>query len=441
MGNRQNQKMLHIAIRIICAVILVIAVVSILKAKGVFSQKQNMPATVSEETDTSDKADLPENNAPAEEEATAVTPEAVAEEQEAEPEELTPAENLKAYLENDPRTPAKAKGIYVTGPIAGTVNTFPELEELVGTTELNTMVIDIKNDSGEITYKIDNELAKEIGADIRYIPNPEELIKRLKEEGIYLIARVVAFKDPLLAEKKPEFAIKNPDGTVFHDSSDLAWVNPYKKEYWDYLLDVSKAAVELGFDEIQYDYIRFSTAKGISEADFGPEANTMTREEAVNGFLTYAYENLAPLGVYVSVDVFGTIITNKTDGELIGQNFTEMAKHCDYICPMVYPSHYVETSYGIDIPDANPHDLIFAAMTDAVNVLNEEADKTGERMAKLRPWYQAFTASWVNAYISYTGKDLRSQITVGEEAGVDEWFMWNAVNSYVATQDGLHKEN
>ncbi len=441
MGNRQNQRMLHIAIRIACAVILVIAVVIILKAKGVFSQKADTAATVSEESDTTDKADPAKEH----EDTDLSTESEDGSDEDAsegeEPKELTASEKLAEYLENDPRTPTKAKGIYVTGPIAGTVNTFPELEELVKTTELNTMVIDIKNDSGEITYKIDNELAKEIGADIRYIPNPTELIERLKSEGVYLIARIVAFKDPLMAEKKPEFAIKNADGSVFHDSSDLAWVNPYKKEYWDYLLDVSKAAVDLGFDEIQYDYIRFSTAKGISEADFGPEANSMTREEAVNGFLTYAYENLAPLDVYVSVDVFGTIITNKSDGELIGQNFTEMAKHCDYICPMVYPSHYVETSYGIDIPDANPHDLIYAAMTDAVSVLNEEKESSGARVAKLRPWYQAFTASWVNGYISYTGKELRSQITGGEEAGVDEWFMWNAVNSYVATQDGLHKEN
>ena len=184
-------------------------------------------------------------------------------------EEADPAQQLEDYLAQDPRQPREAKGIFITGAVAGTQNTMPELAKLVEDTSLNAMVIDIKNDSGEVTYDMGLPLAEEIGAQTRYVSDMPGLIQQLKEKDIYLIARIVAFKDPILAEKEPKYAVKNPDGSVFHDNNDLAWVNPYREEVWDYLIDLSKEAVALGFDEIQYDYIRFSTAQGIADADFG----------------------------------------------------------------------------------------------------------------------------------------------------------------------------
>ena len=286
-------------------------------------------------------------------------------------EEADPAQQLEDYLAQDPRQPREAKGIFITGAVAGTQNTMPELTKLVEDTSLNAMVIDIKNDSGEVTYDMGLPLAEKIGAQTRYVSDMPGLIQQLKEKDIYLIARIVAFKDPILAEKEPKYAVKNPDGSVFHDNNDLAWVNPYREEVWDYLIDLSKEAVALGFDEIQYDYIRFSTAQGIADADFGPEAEGKTRQDAITGFLTKAYETLAPMGVFVSADVFGTIICNETDGQLIGQDYVEMAKHCDYICPMVYPSHYVNNAYGIPVPDAAPYDLIYASVADGERRLDE----------------------------------------------------------------------
>ncbi len=373
---------------------------------------------------------------PAEEEA---SDSSTADEPQEEPTQaLDATEALEAYLAQDQRKSRKVKGIFVTGAVAGTQNTMPELVQMVEDTSLNAMVIDIKNDSGEVTYEMGLPLAEEIGAQVRYVSDMPKLIRQLKKKNIYLIARIVAFKDPILAEKKPEYAVKNQDGSVFHDNNGLAWVNPYREEVWDYLIDLSKEAVALGFDEIQYDYIRFSTAKGIAEADFGNAVKGRTKQDAITEFLTKAYETLAPMGVYVSADVFGTIICNETDGELIGQDYVEMAKHCDYICPMVYPSHYTNNAYGIAVPDAKPYDLIYAAVADGEKRLQDaKAADPQMHIAKQRPWLQAFTATWVDGHISYTGQQLSDQIRGAADAGVHEWLLWNASNNYDKVKSGL----
>lgn len=329
-------------------------------------------------------------------------------------------------------SPVKVKGIYVTGPMAGSTNNMADLIDLVESTELNTMVIDIKNDSGEITYKMDNEVAKEIGATVNYISNIKELIARLKAKGIYLIARVVAFKDPILAESKPELSIKNADGTIFRDRSNLAWVNPYKKEVWEYLVSISKEAAELGFDEIQFDYIRFSTDSGMKQVSFGEEAKDKSKIEAITEFTKYAYEELSPLGVYVSADVYGTIISSNVDAKIVGQSYVEMSKHLDYICPMIYPSHYANGAYGIDYPDLEPYFLIKKALEDSKVVLgtNEE-----EHLAIVRPWLQDFTATWVEQHQKYEAKEIKEQIQGVYDAGYEEWILWNGNNRY--TKAGL----
>ena len=449
-------------IRLICVGILLAAVFVVLVHKGAIPRFWERTAVVMEPADQVETIELPEaqednEEAQAEElpepnrkgqEETqeeadlASEPETDAQEKEPEIQQQenaqSPEETLQAYLADDPRTPVEAKGIFVTGAVAGTENTMPALTQLVEDSSLNAMVIDIKNDAGEVTYKMGLPLSQEIGAEVRYVSDMPQLIRQLKDKGIYLIARIVAFKDPILAEKKPEYAVKNADGSVFHDNNGLAWVNPYKEEVWDYLIDLSKQAAELGFDEIQYDYIRFSTAKGISEADFGEESAEWTRQDAINGFLKKAYETLAPMGVYVSADVFGTIICNESDGKLIGQDYVEMAKHCDYICPMVYPSHYVNNAYGIAVPDAKPYELIYASVADGEEKLTKAREaEPSVHIAKQRPWLQAFTATWVQGHIKYQGKQLQDQIRGASDAGVTEWLLWNASNNYDNVKSGL----
>lgn len=331
--------------------------------------------------------------------------------------------------------PVKAKGIYVTGPVAGLTDRRNELVDLVNNTELNAMVIDIKNDDGVITYKMDHDLVQEMGATINYISNIEELIQELKEQDIYLIARIVAFKDPMLAEHRPDLSLKNTDGSLFRDKDGLGWVNPYNKDVWDYLVEISLEAIELGFDEIQFDYIRFSTDKRMKDVDFGPEAATKSKTQVITEFTQYAYERLSPYA-YVSADVYGAIIDSKVDQDIVGQDYVEMAKHLDYICPMVYPSHYHNGAYGLAYPDLEPYNLILASLQASEEVLSVIPE--GTHVAQVRPWLQDFTAPWISNYQTYGPQQIRDQVLGVYDAGYEEWILWNGSNKY--TGGGLLAE-
>ena len=320
----------------------------------------------------------------------------------------------------------KVKGIYVSGPVAG-IAKMDDLINLVDRTELNAMVIDIKNDEGRVTYKMQSEQVLEIDAGVRYIPDIDELVAKCKEKNIYLIARIVAFRDPYLAEQKPEWAVHTKSEEIFRDKNGLAWVNPYQREVWDYLVEIASQAGHAGFDEVQFDYIRFSTDVNESEVDYGSESESVDKIEIITEFTQYAYEQLAPQGVYVAADVFGTVIDNETDQAIVGQDYVQMAKHLDYICPMVYPSHYHNGAYGITVPDAEPYRTIYAAASASVQALDTLPE---ENRAHVRMWLQSFTASWINGHIGYGPQQIRAQIKAAHDAGYDEWILWNAAVNY-----------
>ncbi len=329
----------------------------------------------------------------------------------------------------------KVKGIYVTASTAGS-DRMDSLREMVDATEINAMVIDVKDDTGKVTYAMDSLKAQEIDAVTNTIRDMEGLVASLKEDRVYTIARIVAFKDPYLAKMQPELAIRNQDGTVYKDNNGDSWVNPYNKKVWEYLVEVATKAAEIGFDEIQFDYIRFSTGAGIEKADFGKEAKDKTKEEIITEFTRYAYEHLKPLGVYVSADVYGTIINSKIDAARVGQNYVEMAKHLDYICPMIYPSHFGEGNYGVKYPDLEPQEIIRKALTASKEKL--EAIPEEDHKAVVRPWLQDFTASWIKHYQKYGKKQIREQIQGVYDAGYEEWLLWNAGCNY--TEEGLLAE-
>lgn len=324
------------------------------------------------------------------------------------------------------REPVKVKGIYVSGPVAG-IAKMDTLIDLVDQTELNAMVIDIKNDEGKVTYKMQSDQVLELDAGVGYIKDIEELVSKCKEKDIYLIARIVSFRDPYLAEKKPEWAVHTKDGEIFRDKSGLAWVNPYNREVWDYLLEIASQAAEAGFDEVQFDYIRFSTDIMEEEVDYGEESENVDKIEIITEFTKYMYEKLVPQGVYVAADVFGTVIDNETDQAIVGQDYVQMAQYLDYICPMVYPSHYYSGSYGIPIPDAEPYSTIYAAASSSVEILKALPE---DECAHVRLWMQSFTASWVPGHISYGREQIRAQIKGAYDAGYDEWILWNAGVNY-----------
>lgn len=324
------------------------------------------------------------------------------------------------------RDPVKVKGIYVSGPVAG-IARMDTLIDLVDQTELNAMVIDIKNDEGKVTYKMQSEQVLEIDAGVGYIKDIDELVSKCKEKDIYLIARIVAFRDPYLAEQKPEWAVHTKDGEIFRDKSGLAWVNPYKREVWDYLAEIASQAAYAGFDEIQFDYIRFSTDIKEEEVNYGTESESVDKIGIITEFTEYMYKKLMPQGVYVAADVFGTVIDNETDQAIVGQDYVQMAQYLDYICPMVYPSHYYSGSYGISIPDAEPYNTIYAAASSSAEELKAVP---GEECAHVRLWLQSFTASWVPGHISYGREQIRAQIKGAYDAGYDEWILWNAAVNY-----------
>uniref|UniRef100_UPI003F7CDA30 putative glycoside hydrolase n=1 Tax=Waltera acetigignens TaxID=2981769 RepID=UPI003F7CDA30 len=335
----------------------------------------------------------------------------------------------------------KVKGIYVTGPKAGSAG-MEDLIRLVDETELNAMVIDVKNDEGNLTFRLTNEeipqdipvldRISEMQAGIRYIRDIQTMMQELKDHNIYTIARIVCFKDPILAAAQPELALTKPDGKPVTDANGLAWVNPYRQEVWEYLTELAEMAADLGFDEIQYDYVRFPVGSDADAADYGVDMEAYPKRQAIQDFLSYAGDRLHEKGCVVTADVFGTIIGSETDVQTVGQDYTALGQTVDAISPMVYPSHYANGVFGLKVPDAHPYETVSAAMQGSAEELQEipEAER-----AVVRPWLQAFTATWVPGHISYNGTQIREQIQAVYDAGYEEWILWNATNRY--SPDGL----
>lgn len=328
----------------------------------------------------------------------------------------------------------KVKGIYVTGPMAGSA-AMDDLIALVDETELNAMVIDVKNDDGAITYPMDLDKVQDTNACIPYISDMDELMQKLKEHHIYTIARIVCFKDPVLAEAQPDLALKKADGTPITDANGLSFVNPYKEECWEYLTSIAVSAAEIGFDEVQFDYVRFPVGEDASQADYGVDLQVHPKQEAIQDFLSYARTALHEKGIVFGADVFGTIIGNDVDAALVGQDYQMLGSIADILSPMVYPSHYGTGVFGLDVPDAHPYETVYHALDDSRNQL---ASITSD-CAIVRPWLQCFTATWVPGHLSYGADEIQAQIQAVYDAGYEEWILWNASNHYTA--DGLEKNH
>jgi hypothetical protein len=331
-----------------------------------------------------------------------------------------------AVLPDNP--PVKAKGLYITGNIAGLASRFNHLLALVENSGLNSLVIDVKDDNGLMTYRSDIAMAAAVGAN-RYvrIKDVGALLAVLKEKEIYPIARIVAFKDPNLSSHRADLSIQRKSGGVWKDKDGISWVNPFDRKVWDYNIAIAKEAALNGFREIQFDYVRFpDNAKRVNAEAAFPQQNDRTKAQAVAEFLAYAREELAPYGVFVSADVFGVIATSPGDTDDIGQEWEAISAATDYICPMVYPSHYGRGYFGYAVPDAHPHGTVHNAITDAL-----ERNEPLPRKAIIRPWLQDFTAvKWVDGAIPYGKTEVEAQIRALAELGVEEFLLWNASNKY-----------
>lgn len=313
----------------------------------------------------------------------------------------------------------RVRGIYLTGYTAGNSRRLAGLIEFARSHGLNAMVIDAKNDDGLITFATDIPLAREVGSVSNQIPDVTALIETLEKEGIYPIARVVVFCDPLLSSRRPELAIKVGDA-VWRDGRRLSWTNPNSREVWAYNVEIAKAAARAGFREVQFDYVRFPEKKipGVTDGVSQEE-----RVAAISGFLRYAREELKPLGVAVSADVFG-LTTTVTDDMRIGQDYTAIAELTDYISPMIYPSHYRAGNYGLANPEAQPYETVLGSMQKAREKVPHLAPN------RHRPWIQDFSLKH-----RYGKDEIEAQIRALADAGIPQFLLWNPANVYTPGVD------
>lgn len=332
--------------------------------------------------------------------------------------------------------PDAVRGIYVTGHSAGG-SRFKELVKFVETTDLNAMVIDIKDDWGNVTFKADKD-SPYAGIGESYIDNPREMLKTMEKKQIYPIARIVVFKDSLLAKQKPDLSFQD-GGKVWVNNRGEAFVNPFLEEVWDYNVGIAIEAAKLGFKEIQFDYVRFPEGfenrdqqlkYGMGKYKNMKEDNVQKRVHAVTDFVAYAREKLKPYGVQVSVDIFGYTAT-LPEAPGIGQNFSKISENVDVISSMIYPSHW--TSYfGIAKPDLEPYKLVH----EYAKVENAKLSEL-ENPPVSRPWIQDFTASYLGSgnYKVYGKAEVEAQIKALNDSGIKEFLLWNAGNSYTKNVD------
>lgn len=332
--------------------------------------------------------------------------------------------------------PNAVKGIYVTGQSVGGKN-FPELLKLVDNSDLNAMVIDVKDDAGHITY-MPEKTSRYYSIGRNYIKDPKKLLKQLETKKIYPIARIVVFKDTVLAKKRPDWSFKK-GRKIWTNRSGDAFVNPFLQEVWDYNIGIAIEAAKLGFQEIQFDYVRFP--EGFEKLDKtltfsrGKYVNSklddvQRRVQAVTDFVKYAKEKLEPFHVKVSVDIFGYTAT-LPEAPGIGQNFSKIAEEVDVISSMIYPSHW--TSYfGIKKPDKEPYRLV----KEYVRVEKRKLQAL-KSPPITRPWLQDFTATYLGRgnYRVYGKNEVEAQIRALNEEGIYEFLLWNASNQYTKNVD------
>ncbi len=314
--------------------------------------------------------------------------------------------------------PSNIKGLYITGWTAGSSH-FDAFIKVAKETEINTFVIDVKDATGYISYQSNVPLSQRIHSSKSKIKNIQKVVSQCKENGIYPVARIVVFKDPVLARHRKDLVIRKTNGTIYYDRSGLPWVDPYSKTVWKYNVDVAIEAISMGFEEVQFDYVRFPAVSSSAKLMYPHNKNHISKEDDIQAFLKYATGRIHKYGVKIEVDVFGLVLSAENDLG-IGQKLEKIAAHADYVCPMVYPSHYWKGSYGIEDPDAHPYETISKCIKDGkkrLAVINSKCI--------LIPYLQDFTL-----YHHYGVKKIQQEKKALYDNGVKQWFMWNAANVY-----------
>ncbi|MBI3285385.1 MAG: carboxypeptidase regulatory-like domain-containing protein [Burkholderiales bacterium] len=317
--------------------------------------------------------------------------------------------------------PFKPKALYLSFYGIGSRILRGAALDLLQQTELNALVIDVKGDRGMLPYRSQIALAAEIGAQrIITVRDMPQLMAELHNQGIYLIARIVVFKDDLLADAHPQWAVKTAAGQPWQDREQLSWVDPFQHEVWAYNLDIAEEAAALGFDEIQFDYLRFPDTLGLTFSQPNTEAN---RVQAINGFLAAARQRLTPYNVFLAADIFGYVSWNSND-TFIGQQLEDMVLLTDYLSPMLYPSGFQFGIPGYRDPVAHPQEIVALS-------LHRARERSGVTSTRFRPWLQAFR-DYAFDRRTFGATEIRQQINAAEQFGSDGWMLWNPRNSYSA---------
>jgi hypothetical protein len=320
------------------------------------------------------------------------------------------------------RPPAQVRAVYVNAWAFGG-SRFRDLVALADRTEINAFVIDVKDDTGYLTYRSSVPTAVQIGANQQLrARDTQARLRLLREHGIHPIARIVVAKDPLLASRKPEWSVRQVNGGLWRDRLDFAWVDAFNDSVWIYAAQLAAEAVRMGFAEVQYDYVRFpdEPESRLATAVFAGRRDGETKRQGVARNLRLLGERTRPLGVPFTIDVFGLTTSARTDMG-IGQYWEDLVTAADVVLPMVYPSHYVRGVYNLKRPNDEPYQLIRRAMQDALR-RSAALGKTAE----VRPYLQAFTLGPPR----YTPALVREQIRAAEELGLKSWVLWNPRSAY-----------
>jgi len=324
----------------------------------------------------------------------------------------------KAAKQGPRALPREMRGIHVTMALASVRGKLAEYVAL-RRAGLNTIELDVKDENGEVGFvRGAPALARATGAARPYY-NARAAARKVHAAGLYLIGRIVAFQDPIVSERRPKLALRNPDGTVWHTRAGLGWLNPYDRRVWNYDIAIATAAARAGFDEIQFDYVRFPSDGDVSAIRY-PVRTKTSMANTITKFAQTAARKLHKLHVRVSVDVFGLAATRDLG---IGQKPHRLARYVDAVYPMVYPSHFNPGEYGLDDPNANPGQTV----TDAL--LYFEADLRGSK-ARLVPWLQDFSLGR-----AYTKADLQAQVDAARSLDTRGFLLWNPLGVY--TPDAL----
>jgi hypothetical protein len=323
-------------------------------------------------------------------------------------------------------TPEPLKALYMTACVASTPTWRTQLRNLIEKSELNAVVIDIKDATG--TVSLPNDFPKSSGRSGCVVSDIQAFISELHDSGIYVIGRISVFQDPSYTSLFPELAVKSKaTGGVWKDRKGLSFIDVGATPYWEYIIDISELAYKLGFDELNYDYVRYPSDGDMQDTNFTWMKASSTRASTLESFFSYLNDETDDMGVVISADLFGmtTTITNDMG---IGQVLEKALPYFDYIAPMVYPSHYPNGWHGFANPAEFPYDVVHIAMSEGKR--REEIQRISLGLStstpsKLRPWLQDF-----NLGATYGPDKVRAQMQATYDSGLSSWMIWSAANRY-----------